>query len=340
MHTDQLAALVRVLSFYLVALVALVFFGGLLQHTLGLAGVVLSQLLIFVLLPLFFTAEVERRPLRPFLRLRMLTPGGIGRSALLGVVGWLTAQLMGAMLVLLVRLLGGEMVHTYQMLLDAGSGPALLVGALLPAICEELSFRGYVLGALRPLGPTAAVLLTGLLFGALHLSLVRLVPLTLLGMLWALAVQRSGSILPGMIMHLFNNGIALGLTFFVQNRTNPAELESLEAVPDAALWAAVVMLGLMATGLGVTAYQLAMGFSPRHLARPVELEVEQDWRPRPEPARDAAADSPEVDRLRAELAVLHQRRRLLLGAASVLMGGMALCIYLWASFQELAVVFG
>lgn len=341
MRTSQLNALVRVLCFYLAALILLIVAGGALQYTLGLTGVVISQLIIFVALPLFFTLRVERRPARPFLRLRMLTLRGWARAALLGTVGWLAAQLMGAVLVLVVRQLGGEMVQTYEILLDANSWLALLVGALLPAICEELSFRGYVLGALRPLGPTAAVILTGLLFGALHLSLVRLVPLALLGMLWALAVQRSGSILPGMVMHLLNNGIALGLTFFVQDQANPADLASLDAIPSGAVWLSAAMLGLMASGLGVTAYFLAAGFSPRHLLRP--LDPEGEWGPsleaEPVPAFDAA-EGAEPRRLSAELAVLQQRRRRMLRAAAVLIGGLSLTIYLWAAARELAVVFG
>ncbi|BAD39165.1 type II CAAX endopeptidase family protein [Symbiobacterium thermophilum] len=347
MTTRQQVALLRVLAFYLTALVLLLVAGSALQYTLGLAGVVVSQLLIFVALPLVFTLAVEKRPVRPFLRLRMLSLRGVGRAVVLGLIGWLAAQLMGAVLVLLVQQMGGQMVQTYQILLDAGSTLALLVGALVPAFCEELSFRGYVLGALRPLGPGAAVVLTGLLFGALHLSLVRLIPLTLLGMLWALAVQRSGSILPGMIMHLINNGTALLLTFFVQDRATPAELQGLEMLPDTAVWGSMMMLTLAAAGLSALAYSLAAGFSPRHLARPVEAEVEWDWQaegrtePVPAPEALAAADGDvELQRLAAELAVLRRRRRRMLSAASLLTGGLTLSIYLWAVLQELATVFG
>lgn len=346
MTTRQQVALLRVLSFYLTALVLLLFAGGALQFTLGLAGVVATQLLIFVTLPLLFTRLVEKRPARPFLRLRMLTLRGFGRAVLLGVVGWLAAQLMGAVLVLLVHLLGGEMIQTYQILLDAGSTLALLVGALVPAICEELSFRGYVLGALRSLGPTAAVVLTGLLFGALHLSIVRLIPLTVLGMLWALAVQRSGSILPGMIMHLLNNGIALLLTFFVQDHASPAELQGLETLPAAAAWTSIAMLTLMAAALTAAAYFLAAGFSPRHLARPAEIDIEWEWQaegqaePGPVAESLAAEGDAELQRLAAELAALRLRRRRMLRAASLLTGGLTLGIYLWAAMQELAAVFG
>ena len=215
MTTRQQVALLRVLSFYLTALVLLLFAGGALQFTFGLAGVVATQLLIFVTLPLLFTRLVEKRPARPFLRLRMLTLRGFGRAVLLGVVGWLAAQLMGAVLVLLVHLLGGEMIP------DLPDPPGRRVrrwpcwsAPWCPPSARSSPSGATCSGPCAHWVPTAAVVLTGLLFGALHLSIVRLIPLTVLGMLWALAVQRSGSILPGMIMHLINNGIALPADIF------------------------------------------------------------------------------------------------------------------------------
>lgn len=315
--------------------------GGILQVSLGLPGVVLSQLLIFATLPLFFANSVEKKPAKPFLRLRMITVGAIVRAVLLGAVGWLAAQLMGGAIIQIVQLLGGEMVQPYQVLLDASSWVALLAGALVPAICEELSFRGYVLGALRPLGPVAAVVVTGLLFGALHLSLIRLIPLSLLGMLWAMSVQRSGSVVPGMIMHFLNNGIALGLTFLVQGHVNPAETQGLDAIAGAG-WESVAFLGLFSVGLWVAAYFLAAGFGPTSLVRPAELEAEWDWNKddRAVPAFDRPGEeSAELRRLGAELAALQGRRRHLLQALAVVLGAVIFCVYLWAALQEWAAVF-
>lgn len=341
MPITRLQALVRVLIFYFVALILLLFVGSVLQVSLGLTGVVLSQLLIFAALPLFFAGSVEKKGAKPFLRLRMITAGGIVRAVLLGAVGWLAAQLMGGAIIQVVQLLGGEMVQPYQVLLDAQSWAALLVGALVPALCEELSFRGYVLGALRPLGSAAAVVITGLLFGALHLSLIRLLPLSLLGMLWALAVQRSGSVLPGMIGHLLNNGIALGLTFLVQGYTNPAEAEALDAIATGTGWGAVAFVSLFSLGLWVVAYFLASGFGPRDLVRPSELEAEWDWYKdeRPVPAFDPATESAELQRLGAELAALQSRRRRLLQGLAALLSVVILCIYVWAALQEWGAVF-
>lgn len=344
MALERLSSVVRVLLFYLTALVLLIIVGGILQVEFGLPGVIVTQLLIFFLLPILFTTTVEHKPLKPFLRLRMLSLKGFVKAVFLGGLCWLMAQMMGSVLVLLLRQIGGDMVQPYQILLDAPSWLALLAGALIPAISEELSFRGYVLGALRPLGPTAAIVLTGVLFGALHLSLIRLIPLTLLGILWSMVVQRSGSILPGMIMHLLNNGIALGLTFFLQGQANPAaDLDALNDFPPIALWTAIGVLTAISVGFAVAAYFLAASFNHSDLARPEEASEGEESLVPMEPERpvfaDPAAVPMELRALEADLAGLQSRRRRVLRAVAVISGGLCMSIYVVAVWKELDMVF-
>lgn len=340
MALERLSSVVRVLVFYLTALLLLIF-GGIALQQYGLSGAIVTQLLIFLALPLLFTIAVEQKPLRSFLRIRMLNKKGFLRALLLGTIAWLMAQLMGSAIILLVQQLGGEMIQTYQILLDAPFWLALIGGALVPAVCEEIAFRGYVLGALRPLGPTAAIILTGLLFGALHMSLIRLLPLTLLGLLWALAAQRSGSVLPGMIMHLLNNGIALILAFSVQNQVNPADSTALEGFSPAVTWGIIGFLAAVSIGLAVAAFFLAASFSHRDLARPEEAEAQE---PPVEPEQpvflDPEAVPPELRAMEAELAGLRQRRRLMLQTAGIITGLLILGIYLYAVSHELSQVFG
>lgn len=79
--------------------------------------------------------------------------------------------------------------------------------AVSPGICEEILFRGAVLSGLRSkLKPWVAVLLTGLLFGLFHISLDRVPPTAILGILISYICLRSGSILPSMLYHVLHNG--------------------------------------------------------------------------------------------------------------------------------------
>lgn len=88
-------------------------------------------------------------------------------------------------------------------------GFALLVAVLVPA-AEETFFRGFVYPPLRRhYGARAAALLSAAFFAAVHLQVVNFLPILLLG--WALAVvyERTGSLLPAVVIHAANNLVAL-----------------------------------------------------------------------------------------------------------------------------------
>jgi membrane protease YdiL (CAAX protease family) len=79
-------------------------------------------------------------------------------------------------------------------------------------VTEEICFRGMLFGGLREKLPRiGAALICGLIFGALHaLTGVSAVPpLIVFGFLLALLYERTGSILPGMMLHMLNNIVAL-----------------------------------------------------------------------------------------------------------------------------------
>jgi len=82
-----------------------------------------------------------------------------------------------------------------------------LVIGITPAICEELFFRGLVFSGLRRLGVWPAVLGSALLFALAHASIYRLMPTFILGVVLGVLRWRSGSVVPGMVMHAINNGL-------------------------------------------------------------------------------------------------------------------------------------
>lgn len=83
---------------------------------------------------------------------------------------------------------------------------------LLASISEEVCFRGMLFGGLRERWPTyAAALLSALVFGALHAvtGLSAVPPLIAFGFIIALLYERTGSIVPGIVLHMLNNSAAL-----------------------------------------------------------------------------------------------------------------------------------
>jgi sodium transport system permease protein len=92
-------------------------------------------------------------------------------------------------------------------------GVTLGVFALLPAICEEFAFRGFILSGLEHQRRTrSAILLSALMFGFLHVLLSlfqQLFNAALLGIVLALLAVRSRSIVPGILFHFLNNALAV-----------------------------------------------------------------------------------------------------------------------------------
>lgn len=92
----------------------------------------------------------------------------------------------------------------------------VLYMAVLPAVCEEIAFRGVLLSGLRrKLRPAALIVAVGLIFGVFHVSLYRIAPTAALGMVLTAIALMTGSILPGMLLHAGNNAMGvLGASFF------------------------------------------------------------------------------------------------------------------------------
>jgi membrane protease YdiL (CAAX protease family) len=84
-----------------------------------------------------------------------------------------------------------------------------LVVTFVGPTVEELTYRGLGLSLLMPYGSVAAVLVTGILFGAVHGLLVVLVPLTIFGVVVGWLRVRTRSVYPPIVLHATFNGTAL-----------------------------------------------------------------------------------------------------------------------------------
>lgn len=79
-------------------------------------------------------------------------------------------------------------------------------------IAEEVCFRGMIFGGMRERLPRwAAALIAGGIFGALHAltGISAVPPLIALGAIFCLLYEKTGSIVPGVLLHMLNNSVAL-----------------------------------------------------------------------------------------------------------------------------------
>lgn len=243
MQQDSTPSPVQGALFYTAKMLLLMTVGLSIQGALGNVGAIANQLLFSLGLALAFVLYNHQGPaIRGVLRLRRISALDVVKSVVLGLVALGLIQVLGALATILVERAGGALPAYYNF----SRTPfvlALVTHAVMPAICEEIAYRGYLQHSLSALGPRAAIVVTALLFGATHFSLIRLLPLALLGLIFGAVVQRAGSVYPSMIMHLVNNGTVLALTYYATG------VPSVSALGVPVLLGLAVVLGLVVWGL-------------------------------------------------------------------------------------------
>jgi ABC-2 type transport system permease protein/sodium transport system permease protein len=128
----------------------------------------------------------------------------------------------------------------------------LLTGAVTPALCEEWFFRGFVMSSLKRYGFRLAVVGSALLFGLMHvltsnmLSLERMLPSMFMGLVLAVFAWKTGSLLPGMLLHMLHNGLLLSIGHY-KNRLMQLGVGLEE---NAHLPVAWLLAGVLATAIG------------------------------------------------------------------------------------------
>lgn len=139
----------------------------------------------------------------------------------------------------------------------------LLIIAALPACVEEFVFRGLIYHSYRKNGILGAAVLSGLVFGLMHLNINQLSYALLMGIVFALLVEATGSMYSSMLAHFAANSYSIIMMQLVSMTSGGSELleqsaqaaeSSMNSVP--VIIAQVVMLGLVAAGFLGIAYLL------------------------------------------------------------------------------------
>jgi membrane protease YdiL (CAAX protease family) len=127
--------------------------------------------------------------------------------------GWMLAALAAYLLfaIAYAALFGAP--HQEDIAEGFGALPVqVLLIAVAAPISEEVCFRGMLFGGFRRrLPPIPAALASALVFGALHAitGITAVPPLIAFGFVLALLYEKTGSIVPGIMLHMLNNAVAL-----------------------------------------------------------------------------------------------------------------------------------
>ena len=195
-----------------VTLLLLMYAGSILQLRYGLAGLFMTQMLLLAA-PLCLVIYTRRdiRETYGFAGAKLQAYLG---SAILGVGLFLVNLVIAAGMLRLFPNSAENIETAFSTVMGDNMAAALFVIALTPAVCEEMLFRGVVFHAIKARHHAAAACtVTAVLFGCFHMSLVKLIPTGLLGLVLCLVVWQTGSIYPAMLMHFMNNALSVVISF-------------------------------------------------------------------------------------------------------------------------------
>ncbi len=91
-----------------------------------------------------------------------------------------------------------------------------LAVAVAPAICEEIAFRGFVMGSLSDFGDGFAILIASMFFGMMHTGISGILFAFSVGLLLGFIRKISGSLIPSMIVHFLNNAYSVLMIVFLK----------------------------------------------------------------------------------------------------------------------------
>lgn len=105
----------------------------------------------------------------------------------------------------------------------------VLAIALIPAICEELMFRGVIQQQLGKFTarPILAIWITAVIFSSVHGQFEGFLPRLLLGASLGYLYYWSGTLWVSIIAHAFNNGMQIAVLYF--SNTQMQQVENLES---------------------------------------------------------------------------------------------------------------
>jgi len=197
-------------------------------HTAGFRIATALGQIILILGPTLLLARLATSRPAQYLRLRFPQP----RVLLFPVIGIFSLQQMLQIylvfqekiplpqrLVPIMKEFKELIEEAYRVLVSSNSIPELLVVivvvALIPAIVEEIMFRGLVQRSFENgLTPMKSVVLSGIIFGAYHLNPFGFIPLAALGIYLGFLAMRANSIWVSAVAHFFNNASASLALYF------------------------------------------------------------------------------------------------------------------------------
>ena len=120
----------------------------------------------------------------------------------------------GTLLIKYIYYVGGGQTTSLSGYFDEYAGDTGIIGIILslvvvPAVCEEIFFRGVVLSEYRSMGSVNAVIMSSLCFAMLHFSIENFPIYLFAGIIFGFVTVITRSIIPSILIHLVSNSLSV-----------------------------------------------------------------------------------------------------------------------------------
>ena len=196
-----------------IVLVLMIYVGGFASTRGMLTGLLATQGIVAGV-PVLMTLYTKKDWKKTF-RIRLCRPGFLvgGIFLILGAIalGMIVTSVTSVLFPNSADAMTTSMDEIYRM----GYGASILIVALLPAVCEELLFRGFLYSSFEArMTQGKAIVLVSVIFGLYHMNVVQSTTTAVIGLAICYLSAQSESLFPGILMHFLNNALSVTLTFY------------------------------------------------------------------------------------------------------------------------------
>jgi sodium transport system permease protein len=217
------------LIYFALALLALYYIGSRLQAKNIVNGLVQTQAFI-ILLPVLFILRIGKHNIPKTLKMNSTPLANYLVVPLFAISGAVLAGLIGQIINAIYPFPEDYLKNMNELLKMPDLKIWQLFGliALLPGICEEIMFRGFIYRFFENKSKWYAIWISAFLFALYHLDPYRFLPVLFLGVLLGWLLSKTNSIFPSMLSHAINNSTALLVvqfadTGFIKNIVSKGE---------------------------------------------------------------------------------------------------------------------
>ena len=212
-----------------------------LQQNLGITGLVITELAFLAMAVIYcLIRKVKIKEVFPVKKVKVREVIG----CILLVLGIFPVSLMlVALTAIIFPQAASEVGELNSFIFGNLNFPlAVLIVALLPAICEEAIHRGAILSNFRGIKHDwVIVLIMGIFFGINHMSVLRFLTTMTLGLFLSYVVVKKNNIILSMIMHFTNNFISVAISYALGQ--NGAAVSSSATVDYSAVIGTYMVIG-------------------------------------------------------------------------------------------------